>query len=78
MLCLGCHQTNDQSVHEPNYITEIFLKMYNKEELLNGTLPLKFTAINHYQWEDPVIKAKLRSTKYKNDFFAEAGILLIW
>ena len=35
---------------------EMFLEMYDVEETLNGTFPLKFSTINHYQWEDTGIK----------------------
>ena len=47
-----------QSTHESNYVTETLLEMYDIEELLNGTFPLKFTNTDHYQPEDPSIKPK--------------------
>ena len=43
--------------------------MYDIEEIPNGTLPLKLTTINYYQHEDPGIKAKLISKKYKKNIF---------
>ena len=59
--------SNDQpkSTHKSNYITEIFLEMYDVEELINVTLPLKFTTINHYQREYPGIKSKLKAQNIK-------------
>ena len=56
---------------------ETLLEMYDLEELLNGKFLLKFTTIDHYQREDPGMKDKLKSAKYKKNPFAEAGILLI-
>ena len=50
--------------HDSNYITETLLKLYDVEEIPNGTLPLKFPTINYYQWEYPGIKSKLKSEKY--------------
>ena len=67
-----------KSTHESNYITETLLEIYHVEELMNGEFPLKFTTINHYQWEYLSIKARLKIAKYKKDLFAEAGILLTW
>ena len=58
-----------KSTYESNYITETLLEMYHVEELLNGTSPLKFTTINHYQREYPGIEAKSKSTKYKKYIF---------
>ena len=54
-----------ESTHKDNYITENVLEMYGVEELQNGTFPLKFTTIDHYQREDPGIKAILKSAKRK-------------
>ena len=51
------------STHKSNYITETLLEIYDVKELTNGTFPLKFTTINHYQQEDPGIKSKLISAK---------------
>ena len=52
--------------------------MYDVEGLKNGTIPLKFTTLDHDQWEDLGIKAKLLSKNTKKDIFAEGGTLLIW
>ena len=49
---------------------ETLLKMYDVGELPNGTLTHNFRTIDHYQREDPGIKAKLISTKYEKDIFA--------
>ena len=53
-----------KSTHYSNHIAEILLKMYDVEELPNGTFPIKFTTINHYKQEYPGIKSKLPSTNY--------------
>ena len=58
-----------KSTHGSNYITEKLLEMYDVEGLKNGTIPLKFTTLDHDQWEDLGIKAKLLSKKYEKGYF---------
>ena len=53
----------NKSTNESNYVLEKLLEIYDVEEIKMGTFPLKFTAIYHYQREDPVIQAKLISAK---------------
>ena len=55
--------------HEYNWIMEDFIEMYDVKELMNGTFPLKFTAIDHCQREDPGIKSTLLSVKYIKKIF---------
>ena len=52
-----------KSTHESNYFAEMFLEMYDIKEIQNVKLPLKFTTIDHHQWEDIGIQAKLISAK---------------
>ena len=52
-----------RSTHESNYVTETLLEMYGIEEIPNGIFPLKFTTINHYQWGNPCVQARLLSAK---------------
>ena len=57
-----------KSTHDSNYIRDKFLEMYGIEELPNGTFLLKFTNINNYQQEYPVIKVKLKSAKIEKGY----------
>ena len=69
MLCLNCHKNGQPKyTHKYNYIAETLLEMYDVKKIPNGTLPLKFTTIDHYQQEDPGINTKIQSKKYKNIF----------
>ena len=45
------------------------LEIYDVEEIPNGISQLKFTTLDPYQWEDPVIQAKLIRAKYKKVSF---------
>ena len=52
--------------------------MYDVQELPDIMFPLKFTTIDHYQWEYNDKKAKLLHEKYIKGYFMQDGILIHW
>ena len=44
---------NQDTTHEEMYTTETMLEIYDIEELPEGTFPLSFNFVVHYNQEDP-------------------------
>ena len=66
---------NQETTHEQTYITETISEPYNIEELTEGTFPLYFKFIYHYQREYPYITKNLNVQNLRRVLFAESGML---
>ena len=60
---------NTVTTHDQMYTTETMLKLYNIEELPEGTFPLYFNLINSYQQEDPFLTEKIKCIEFTKDYF---------
>ena len=69
MLSLLPKNGNQDITHETTYTTEIMLELYYIKELSEGTLPLSFNLIYHYQQEDPFLTEKLKCATYQKFLF---------
>ena len=69
MLSLLHNNGNEEITHESTYTTEKISELYDTEELLEGTFPLSFKLVDHYQWEEPILTEKLNSAEYIKGYF---------
>ena len=46
---------NQETAHESMYLTETISEPYDIEELSDGTFPIYFKLMEHYQWEESIL-----------------------